>query len=89
MLSFEVRLTRAANRDLAALPKKVLPALQATITESIASNPMRNGKPLRGGFEGKHVARRGDYRIMYRIDLDQRVVFIERVRHRRDIYRIY
>lgn len=89
MPPFEVRLTRAAIRDLAGVPAKVLPALHATITESIAQNPTRAGKPLRGAFEGTHVARRGDYRLMYRIDLDQRVVFVERIRHRRDIYRIY
>ena len=42
------------------------------------------GKPLRFELEGLHSARRGDYRIFYRIDDKQ--VFIVAMEHRADVY---
>ena len=54
---------------LTRLPEKV-----ATVIEflygSLAANPHRVGKPLKLDFEGLHGTRRGDYRIIYRIDED-------------------
>ncbi|MFI9531205.1 type II toxin-antitoxin system RelE family toxin [Micromonospora rosaria] len=38
-------------------------------------------------FDGVHSARRGTYRIAYRINGAQRVVEIRSIRHRRDAYR--
>jgi mRNA-degrading endonuclease RelE of RelBE toxin-antitoxin system len=40
----------------------------------------------RHGF-GYHSARRGTYRIIYRINEDQQTVEIHSIRHRRDPYR--
>ena len=45
------------------------------------------GKPLKLGLEGLHSARRGDYRVIYRIDDDHRRVDIVAIEHRSDIYR--
>jgi mRNA-degrading endonuclease RelE of RelBE toxin-antitoxin system len=44
-------------------------------------------KPLHDEFEGFRCARRGEYRIVLRIDEEQRVVRVARVDHRPDIYR--
>lgn len=45
------------------------------------------GKPLDEPFDGYYSARRGTYRIIYRIDEAKRVVEIHSIRHRRDTYR--
>jgi mRNA interferase RelE/StbE len=58
-----------------------------TIDGSIAVNPYRAGKPLDGPFDGYHSARRGTYRIIYRIDEPKHQVEIHSIRHRRDAYR--
>ena len=52
----------------------------------LAREPRRVGKPLRRDLDGTYSARRGPYRILYRIDDDVRVV-IYRVDHRADVYR--
>jgi len=52
----------------------------------VAREPHRVGKPLRRDLDGTYSARRGPYRILYRIDDDVRVV-IYRVDHRADVYR--
>ena len=50
-------------------------------------SPHRVGKPLKLGPEGLHSARRGDYRVIYRIDDDVRMVMVMAIEYRSDIYR--
>jgi len=45
------------------------------------------GKPLVGLLAGCYGARRGTYRIVYRIDEDSRVVNVLDIGHRSEIYR--
>ena len=51
----------------------------------LARQPWRVGKPLRREWAGNFSARRGPYRLLYRIE--QNVVFIVCVEHRGDVYR--
>jgi mRNA-degrading endonuclease RelE of RelBE toxin-antitoxin system len=44
------------------------------------------GAPLRAPFEGHWRARRGEYRVRYRIDEVTRTVQVLDIDHRRDIY---
>ncbi|SEQ41919.1 ParE toxin of type II toxin-antitoxin system, parDE [Microlunatus flavus] len=53
----------------------------------LASNPRRVGAPLRPPIAGQWRARRGEYRVRYRIDDDEQVVHVLDVDHRRDAYR--
>ena len=83
---FRIAWTPAAKRALARLPEKVAAAAVEFIYGSLAENPHRVGKPLRRELEGMHSARRGDFRIVYRItDL----VTIVAIDHRADIYRTH
>lgn len=84
---YEVEITPEGLRHLNRLPEKVREAAIAAILGPIAENPQRLGKPLLGELEGLHSARRGDYRIIYQIFEDEKVVLIHRVQHRRDVYR--
>ena len=68
------------------LPGEAFAAME-TIDGSIAVNPYRAGKPLDESFDGYHFARRGTYRIIYRIDEAKHQVEIHSIRHRRDAYR--
>lgn len=45
------------------------------------------GKPLDEPFDGFYSARRGTYRVIYRINEDKHSVEIHSVRHRRNFYR--
>lgn len=84
---YQLKITPEGARSLDRLPEKVRPAVAATISGPLAGNPQRLGKPLLGQLEGLRVARRGDYRIIYEIDDEERLVIVHRVQHRRDIYR--
>jgi mRNA interferase RelE/StbE len=52
----------------------------------ITTGPHRVGKPLDEPFDGYHVARRGTYRTIYRINEDKHTVEVHSIRHRRDAY---
>jgi hypothetical protein len=54
---------------------------------SAASYTWRVGKPLHGHYEGRHGARRGTYRILYKIDESKHAIEIRSIRHRADAYR--
>jgi len=54
---------------------------------SLATNPHRVGKPPRLGLEGLHSARRGRYRVSYRINDPHRRLEILAIEHQADAYR--
>jgi mRNA interferase RelE/StbE len=87
-VSFRVVVARTAARRLAeALPEASAAACAELIFGSLADNPHRLGAPLRAPFEGQWRVRRGEYRVRYRIDEADRVVYVLDVDHRRDAYR--
>ncbi len=81
---YDIAWTPTAQRALQRLPEKVATAAVEFIYGTLASNPQRVGKALRFDLEGLHSARRGDYRIIYRIDGRVTILAIE---HRADAYR--
>jgi mRNA-degrading endonuclease RelE of RelBE toxin-antitoxin system len=86
-MNCDVAWTPAARRALLRLPEKIATAAVEFIYGSLADNPERLGKALRFEFEGLHSARRGDYRIIYRIADDRRQLTIVAIEHRGDAYR--
>jgi hypothetical protein len=56
---------------------------------ALAVDPYRVGKPLFGPLAGCHGARRGTYRIVYRIDEATRTVHVLDIDHRAEIYRAH
>lgn len=57
------------------------------IFTTLAGNPHRLSKPLFRELADQRSARRGSYRIVFRIDDDKRLIEILRVSHRRHAYR--
>jgi len=86
-VAYGVEITPEGLRHLRRLPEKVRDAVLETTFGSIAENPRRAGKPLRGELEGLFSARRGDFRIIYEIDYQTHSVIIHRAVHRRHAYR--
>jgi mRNA interferase RelE/StbE len=84
---FAIAWTAPARRALARLPEKAATAAMEFLYGSLAAHPHRVGKPLRLGLEGLHSARRGDYRVIYRIDDSRHRVDVVAIEHRSDIYR--
>jgi mRNA interferase RelE/StbE len=84
---FEVEITPEGLRQLHLLPGKVRDAAIQAMLGPIAEHPGRDGKPLVGELTGLDSAPRGDYRVIYEIDDDRKVVIVHRVQHRRVVSR--
>ena len=84
---YEIRFQPAARRAIAQrLPEAVAAAVLEFCDAALAVSPHRVGKPLFGPLVGSHGARRGTYRIVYRIDESSRVVHVLDIDHRSEIY---
>ena len=53
----------------------------------LISKPYRVGRPLGRELEGWYSARVGAYRVIYWIDEGERIVYVDHVAHRADVYR--
>ena len=85
---YELRFQPAARRAIAErLPEAVAAAVLEFCEAALAVNPQRVGKPLFGPLAGCHGARRGTYRVVYRIDENAGVVHVLDIAHRREFYR--
>ncbi len=69
------------------LPESVAAAVIEFQTGPLIDDPRRVGKPLRGDLGGIHSARRGTYRVLYRISEPSHEVVVVRIDHRRRVYR--
>jgi len=86
-VSYVVRLERQAERDLRRLPPPVLRAVDAKLT-ALARNPRPPGTLKLHGREAEGWrVRVGEYRILYTVDPDAKVVSVYRIRPRGSAYR--
>ena len=88
---YTLRTTPTVRRALAeTLPEAVAAAAYEFITGPLLEQPYRVGKQLLPPLDDRFSARRGTYRVIYRIDDKAHVVTVVTVvdiGHRRDIYR--
>jgi mRNA interferase RelE/StbE len=81
-------ITPTARRQLAQhLPEAVAFAAHEFIGGALLDNPQRPGKRLQAPLDDRHSARRGTYRVIYRVDDEERTVTVLDIAHRRDAYR--
>jgi mRNA interferase RelE/StbE len=86
---YELVIAPTARRQLSEeLPTSVAFAAYEFIVGPLAVDPHRLGKRLRPPLDGRHSARRGSYRVVYRIDDAARRVVVLAVLPRADAYRV-
>jgi mRNA interferase RelE/StbE len=85
---YELRVYRPARRALEGrLPLPVAVAVWEFCNGPLRDEPRRVGRPLGRELTGYYSARRGAYRIIYRLDDTEGVVHVVRIEHRADVYR--
>jgi len=82
---YNVKIIPRAQKDLDRLQGKFFNDIENKIN-SLKNNPRPPGCEKLTDEEGYRVRVR-DYRILYRINDKAKIVFIHRVRHRREAYR--
>jgi mRNA interferase RelE/StbE len=85
---YELVVAPTARRQLAEwLPEAVAAAAFEFIVGPLLDNPFRVGKQLRPPLHDRYSARRGTYRVIYRLDHQHRRVIVVGVFARADAYR--
>jgi mRNA interferase RelE/StbE len=84
---YELVVKSQARRALAdVLPPTAAFAAWEFVSGPLLDNPRRVGKPLVEPFQGDWSARRGHYRVRYRIDDEKRTVTVIDIASRSDAY---
>ena len=79
-MPYEIRITRQAGKDIAALTPKLRDKLRDILVQVIAENPYE-GKKLLGDLAGSYSYRLTfKDRIVYSVDEAAKTVYIERAR---------
>jgi mRNA interferase RelE/StbE len=81
--TWTVKYHRDIEKEIRKLPKKFILRVLTAI-ESLAENPRPRGSQKIEGHDLWKI-RVGDYRILYQIDHNQRIINTYRVGHRRDV----
>ena len=85
---YELVQTPPAQRAISSkLPEAVSAAVINFLDTSLLDAPYRVGKQLGGELSGIWAARRGTYRVLYRINDSLHEVCVLHIEHRRDAYR--
>ena len=82
-----IELASEARRSLHRLPAKIAAAIIEFITGPLADNPARLSNSLTNELAALRAARRGDYRVLIRLDETEHVVLVLHIAHRADAYR--
>jgi mRNA interferase RelE/StbE len=85
MADYEVTFSRSAAKELEALDAGVVRRIYPKI-ESLSEQPRPSGCRKLTGEENLWRVRVGEYRVIYKIDDDNEIVDIVRVRHRSRAY---
>lgn len=86
-MAYDVQLAGPARRALQRIPPRIVSAIVEFAFGDLAREPHRVGKPLGRELTGLFGARRGPYRLLYRIDDEAERVYVLHVDHRADVYR--
>lgn len=86
MTPYEITFARSARRELEALDAATVSRIWERV-QGLANGPRPGGCRKLRGEERHWRIRVGDYRVLYAIHDEKRIVDIIAVRHRRDAYR--
>jgi mRNA interferase RelE/StbE len=86
MAAYSVFFKESARRELDTIPKNDLQRIMARIA-SLADTPRPPGAEKLAGHELYRI-RQGNYRILYSIQDGELTVWVVKVGHRRDVYRL-
>lgn len=86
-MAFRIEWKKSTRKDLRKLQSAMMDKIIEAV-EGLAENPFPHGVEKLSGSEHAYRIRLGDYRIVYEVVVESRLVEIQRVRHRKDVYRL-
>lgn len=83
---YELRMTPNAKRDIRRLEKDVAQRIMIKLLEKAENATTTKHKALKGEMRGLYSLRVGSYRALYLLKQDERLLVVEKIGHRRDVY---
>jgi mRNA interferase RelE/StbE len=84
-VSWTVEVQRSAEKELGALPPQIRERI-ANVLRAMKDDPFPRGVKKLKAREGYRI-RVGDYRILFRVDRDARIIWVGAIGHRKEVYR--
>jgi mRNA interferase RelE/StbE len=84
MSEYSLKYHPAADDEINDLDKSLKERIRKSLTR-LQKKPLE-GKPLKGELSGFRSSRVGNYRIVYTISNDQKIVYVLYVGHRSEVY---
>ena len=84
---WKIEVTSPALKGFRRLPEKAAAAIVEFVTGVLADNPYRLSKPLTNELLGLRTARRGDYRVLFTLDVEEHILYVHRIEHRSNVYK--
>ncbi|MET3810699.1 type II toxin-antitoxin system RelE/ParE family toxin [Arthrobacter sp. UYEF3] len=84
---WNVEVTCPAMKGFRRVPEKAAAAIVEFVTGPLGDNPHRLSKPLTNEILGLRTARRGDYRVLFTLDIEEHTLYVHRIEHRSDVYK--
>jgi mRNA interferase RelE/StbE len=84
---FRIEITAEAEHDFEQLDKPVAKRIRRRLQWLAEHFDQITPEPLSGPLADLYKLRVGDYRLLYDILRQERVIVVHRVRHRREVYR--
>ncbi|MCF7887485.1 MAG: type II toxin-antitoxin system RelE/ParE family toxin [Candidatus Omnitrophica bacterium] len=72
------------RKDLPKIPKNLQKRIRTAIEKRLQTKPEKYGQPLKKGLRRYRKLRVGDYRVVYKID--QKNILIFKIGHRKEVY---
>ncbi|MBI5671406.1 MAG: type II toxin-antitoxin system RelE/ParE family toxin [Chloroflexi bacterium] len=83
---YELRFSKRALRSLSRLDKEDAAQIVKRLERMAGNVQQERHKALKGNWQGYFSLRVGVYRVIYRIEHEQRMIFAEKIGHRREVY---
>ena len=83
---YKVEWKKAAEDNLNNISSDIGLKIYARIQNHLVRTPKELGKALTGKYKGLYRYRYGDYRILYEIDVENRLIIINIIGHRKEVY---
>ncbi|MCP9809703.1 type II toxin-antitoxin system RelE/ParE family toxin [Cyanobium sp. HWJ4-Hawea] len=87
MAEYSLSIKSSAAKELQAVSGKATLARLIEKIRSLATHPRPLGSEKLAGRPNLYRVRQGNYRVIYSVDDEMRVVDVVKVGHRRDVYR--
>lgn len=82
---YAVRIQKQVEKEILSLPKTIIERVRTAIRD-LANTPRPHGCAKVKGSKNLYRIRVGDYRVIYAMDDEIRVLDVTKVGHRREVY---